>query len=158
MTLICELNLACSIWNLYSFPHQISFIVVKLIYKLLENSMSFNPQNSKSAKFEFEKTWKTRITRAKTRNTPAKVELDAWLNSTVRNLMKLDLDIKWTRSSTTNHNQTIIFSAKIILNYHPIFLKWVSLSRRMTSFDCLSSSSLLSWEIPKDALKLEGQK
>ena len=64
-------------------------------YSKLENSTSFNPQNSNSAKLEVEKTWKTRITRAKTRNTWAKVELDTCLNSTVWNSMKLELHSKW---------------------------------------------------------------
>ena len=40
-------------------------------YSKLENSTSFNPQKSNSAKLELEKTWKTCITRAKTRNTLA---------------------------------------------------------------------------------------
>ena len=45
------------------------------------------------------KIWKTRITRAKTRNTWANVELDTCLNSKVWNSMKLELDIKWARTS-----------------------------------------------------------
>ena len=67
-------------------------------YSKLENSTSFNPQNSNSAKPELKNTWKTHITRAKTRNTWAKVEIDTYFNLKVWNSMKLD--IKWACSST----------------------------------------------------------
>ena len=63
-------------------------------YSKLENSTSFNPQKSNSAKLELEKTWKTCITRAKTRN------IRAWYTLKLESL-KLELDIKWACSSTT---------------------------------------------------------
>jgi len=70
-------------------------------YSKLEYSTSFNPQNSNSAQLKLEETWKILITQAKTQNTWAKFELDARLNSTVWNSMKLKLDKKWARSGTT---------------------------------------------------------
>ena len=63
-------------------------------YSKLKNFTSFNPQNSNSAKIEYKKPWKIRITRAQTQNTWAKVKLDTCSNSKIWNLMKLKLDKK----------------------------------------------------------------
>ena len=74
---------------------------VRLSYSKLEYSTSFNPQNSNSDKLELKKTRKIRITRAKTRNTWVKFELDTCSNSTVWNLIKLELDKNWAWSGTS---------------------------------------------------------
>ena len=72
-------------------------------YSKLENSTSFNPQNSKSAKVKREKTWNTRITRAKTQNTRAKVELGTVWNSIKLQLDKSELELA-VLNTWMNHN------------------------------------------------------
>ena len=72
-------------------------------YSILEYSTIFNPQNSRSAQLEFEKTWKTPDTWPKTRNTQVKFKLNTCSNMTVWNLMKLELDKKWARSGTSKN-------------------------------------------------------
>ena len=47
------------------------------------------------------KAWKTRVTWVKTRNTRAKFKLDSCSNSTVWNLIKLELDENWAWSGTS---------------------------------------------------------
>ena len=104
------------LFDLLSYSRLWTFLVFQVIliwlsnqYPLVQdcatrnsNILTFNLQNSNSAKFDLENTWKTRITGAKTRNNQAKVELDTCSNSTVWSSMKLKLDIKWAPSSTTN--------------------------------------------------------
>ena len=58
-------------------------------YSKLKNFTSFNPQNSNSAKIEYKKPWKIRISRAQTQNTWAKVKLEAWYMLELESL-KLD--------------------------------------------------------------------
>ena len=82
----CWISVLCSAWTSYS---------------KLENSTSYNTWNSNLATPELKKTWKSHLTGAKTRNTLAKVELDTCSNSTLWNLMKLELNIRWACSSTS---------------------------------------------------------
>ena len=68
---------------------------------MLEQATYYNTWNSNLATPELEKTWKSCLTGAKTRNTLAKVELDTCSNSTLWNLMKRELNLKWACSCSS---------------------------------------------------------